>query len=146
MQIPNGSQTTPGAPSQPPQPPFANKPPYSQNFPNNPEDYVNYPAQASSQMKSSNSNLSNVNDMSQSYSKTEKTQPGYHTPTPPNTFSNQLLSQQTQQGQHPNLGNNQSGPQPMGYITSIMGSHAGNMVHPGIQVSNKKINFDLIAK
>lgn len=134
MQIPNGSQTTPGAPNQPPQPPFGNKPAY--NFSNNPEDYTNYPAQANSQMKNSNSNLSNVNDMTtQSYSKADKAQPGYHAPTPPNNFSNQLLSQQTQQGQHQNLGNNQSGPQPMGYMTSMMGSHAGNMVHPGIQVN-----------
>lgn len=134
MQIPNGGQTTPGAPNQPP-PPFANKPPYGHNFPNNQEEYSNYPTQTNSQMKNSASNLSNVNDMTnQSYSKTEKSQSGYHAPTPPNQFSNQLLSQPNQQAQHPNLGNGQSGPQPMTYIASMMGSHGTNMVHPGIQV------------
>lgn len=134
MQIPNGGQTTPGATNQPPPPPFVNKPPYTHNFPNNQEDYANYPAQANSQMKNSSSNLSNVNDMTNSsYSKADKPQSGYHAPTPPNNFSNQLLTQQNQQGQH--LGNGQSGPQPMAYIASMMGSHSGNMVHPGIQVN-----------
>ena len=129
MPIPNGTQATPGAPNQPP---FTNKPPYTQNFQNTQEEYTNYSTQPGSQMKTSSSNLSNVNDMAnQSYSKNDKsTTPGYHAPTPPNNFQNPLLGQQAQ---HPNMGGNQPGQQ-MTYITSVIGAHGGNMVHPGMQV------------
>lgn len=131
MPIPNGTQAAAAN-----QPQFQSKPPqaYQTNFANSQaydeqtKDYANYQPQAPSQMKTSNSNLSNVNDLNSAvnaaYQKTvDKSQAGgYHTP-PPTNFPNSLLNQQAA---HPSLNANQA-PQPaqFGYIS---------MVHPGMQV------------